>query len=499
MHETPFSLNDLYRRAVLGTPWLLLQFVVTRVAQFAIMLILARLLLPSDLGVVALSSLVLAILGIFADLGTATALIQRQDRVDAAADWVFLFNVGLGAFWYGIVWSLAPWVALFFHEPRLELVLRLMGVSVFVVAVAVVPQAFVVRQLRVRTRLFIDIGGLAGNGVTSIALAVAGWGLWALVAGSVVGPLVQTLGFWRAAAWRPRWPRRDRTLVRSIGGFGSAVSGQAGLVWIVNSVDNLLIGRWWKAADVGLYDLGVRVGTFPSTITTAASSIIYPLFCRLQGDRPRLQQAYLKVVELMSFVTFPIGVGIAASAPLVIPWLFGPQWSSAVGVVQAVSMYGVMASVGGVMAPLCNALGRPRTLLWYLAFAAATAVPAYLIAVPYGISAVAVSHLILVCLRFPLDVMIPSRLLGLSTRDFWRSVRTPALASLVMGAVVVAMTVTLPHWFGFDDSVNVVLLITVAITVYVLLVRTQGLLTLTAVARLIQHPTELPRISLGVS
>jgi O-antigen/teichoic acid export membrane protein len=264
-------------------------------------------------------------------------------------------------------------------------------------------------------------------------------------------------------------------------------------------MDNLLIGRWWKTADVGQYDLGVRVGTFPSTITTAASSIIYPLFCRLQGDRSRLQHAYLKVVELISFVTFPIGVGISASAPLVIPWAFGSQWAPAVAVLQAVSIYGVLASVGGVMAPLCNALGRPRTLFWYLAFAAATAVPAYLIAVPYGIGAVAVAHLILVCLRFPLDVMIPSRLLGFSPRDFWRSVRTPALGSLTMGAGVVAMTVTFPRWFGLGDGVSVALTIPLAIAVYVYLVRTQGLVTLAAVRRLVQYPGEQPSISLRVS
>lgn len=429
------KLDTVYQSAVQGTRWVFLQLFISRSVQLLTLVILARILVPEDFGVIALASIVFSILWLFYDMGTNTALIQRQGHVDALSNLTFWFNVVLGIFWYSVIWLSAPYCGDFFHEPRLPDVMRLMGLSFLIMPLSAVHHALLTKNFHFKKKSLIEVTAhIAGSGLT-IALAISGLGIWSLVFGVLGTHLIHVLGTWITVSWRPRMVIGDVRLAGGILGFGGLVSVQGGLVWVVNTLDNILVGKWWKAPGLGLYEMGFNIGTLPAgTITNTLSGVIFPFLSKLQEDLGSVKRVYLKLIEYISLLSFPAGVGIAVTAPLFVPLLLGDHWVPAVPVIQFVSVYGLLASIGGVMVPLCNSQGRPDLLVKYFIFSVVTAVPAYWMAVPYGIAAMGFSHLVLVCLRFPLDIHIPSRLLGFSYSDFWRSLRAAVLGTAAMGA-----------------------------------------------------------------
>jgi PST family polysaccharide transporter len=314
-----------------------------------------------------------------------------------------------------------------------------MGLFLLITPAASVHHTLLTKQLQFKTKFYIEFYSIVIGSAVSMGLAVAGWHFWSLVFGAIATQVSLAVLAWVAVPWRPRNPsslfRPD--LARRLARFGGAISMQACLTWVVNTADNLLVGRWLKATELGLYELGFRLGTWPATqITITFSNMFFPIFSRIQDNSASLRQAYLRAIHVVSLLTVPLGVGIATTCSLFVPLYLGPQWAISIPVIQYVSVYGILASIGGMMTPLCNAVGRPELVVRYLIFSAITALPAYLLAVPYGIGWVALTHLFLACLRFPLDVMIPASLLRLSYRDLWDAVRVQVVGSALMGVLV---------------------------------------------------------------
>lgn len=452
-----------------GSRWVVLSFALTRGLHLLAVIVLARFVTPADWGVVALANIVLGLVLLFFDVGTTTALIQTQESPDNAADCVFYVNLGLGIFWYSLIWVVSPICGDFFNDETLSGVLRVMGTFLLIMPFGSVHQALLTKRLLFKAKFRIEFSAALVGSVVSIALALAEWRVWALVAGGIATQVCLTVLAWATVPWRPRRsPFHFRwTFASRLARFGGAISVQGWLVWIVNTLDNILIGRWWKASDLGLYELGFRLGTWPSVqITSTFSSFFFPLLSRIQHDPVSVRETYLKALHFVALLTLPIGVGIALTCPLFVPFYLGSNWAASVPVIQYISVYGVLASIGGLMAPLCNALGRPELVIRYLVFSAVTAVPAYVLAVPYGIEWVATAHLLLACVRLPLDVMIPASLLHLSYRDLWDTVRVQVIACLLMGAVVALLVETMRSMAGLDDSVIFVAAVTSGCGVY---------------------------------
>lgn len=430
--------------AVEGTRWVLVQAAVARGASLVTTLVLARLLLPDDFGVMALTITVLSAVLLFSDLGTTNALVQHPTDDRLLASRVFVFNLVIGSLWYGCLWWLAPLFSEFFHDSRLTMMLRAVGLLLVLNPLGMVHMALLAKALRFRRKSVIEAIGVLVGSATSLGIAVSGMGVIALAAGPLATQGVQTVLAWASVRWVPQ-PFRGigsgGTLLR----FGSAVSLQGILVWVINSLDNLLIGRRWNTVDVGIYSLGCSVALAPVTNgTNVLSNVFFPIYSRLQNDREGLRRTFLAFLKHWSIVAIPAGVMIATTAPLFVPMWFGDQWTPAVPIVQLVSIYGILASIGGAMIPLCNGVGRPGILVRYYAVSAALAIPAYVVAVPYGIVALAWAHVALVALRVPYYVGIPCQVLDITIRTFWEHVRVGVMAgsglALLIGVLMWALS-----------------------------------------------------------
>lgn len=438
--------------------WVIAHVACTRIIQAGAMIVLARFLSPSDFGVWAVITTVFSILLLFSDMGVQASLIQTQGKVEAAANFWFRGSLMLGMAFYFIVFAVAPFCAAFFHYPSLDGLLRVMGVSFLINSLCVVPNALLARFSRFREKFYVEgTATVVGTGV-SLATAAYGGGVWSLVAGGLTAQALQAILIYSVTKWRPGRYRISREEAGEFMAFGSAVSFQGLLVWLINNVDNILIGRRWGARDLGLYSLGCYVGLLPAVqITGAAATVIYPRMSAMQPDRSAVRDLYLRAMRSVSLVTLPLGVGMIVTAPLFVPLLFGNAWVGAIGLIQLIAVYGMLASVGGLMVPLCNSQGRPDIVLKYCVASAAMAIPVYFLVVPYGVGAMAAAHALLAGIRFPVDLAIAMALLGLSARKLWDCLRPGIFAASAIGLWSI-MTVTITGLFlRSSDAITLVI------------------------------------------
>src|SRR5262245_9378954 len=248
------------------------------------LMVLARLLEPADFGLVGMVTAITGVLGLFKEFGLSTATVQRATITDEQLSTLFWINIVVGAILGLASLAIAPLVAAFYHEPRLFLVMTVLGSGFLFNAAGVQHAALLQRQMRFTTLAVIEVFSLLISSAISIALATRGYGYWALVAWSVTLPLASTLLTWLQSGWLPGRPRLN-TGIRSMMRFGSIVTLNSLVVYVAYNLDKILLGRFWGAEIVGIYGRAYQLVTLPTEFLNAGTgSVAIPVLSRLQDD-----------------------------------------------------------------------------------------------------------------------------------------------------------------------------------------------------------------------
>lgn len=326
-----------------------------------VMFVLAALLGPTEFGVLAMALLVLNLAQIMIQQGLAAAIVQREQLTDDHLDAAFLVML-LGGLAVGLAMAgLGPVWAAITGEPRLSVVCAALAPLVVVHALMIVPEAVLRRALRFRAVAVRTVGGLVAGGVVGIALAVAGAGIWALVAQQVITGVVSMVVVWVVCPWRPQ--RRPRLgAIRDLWRF-SAHSASAGVaVFAARRADQLVASVLFGPAAVGIYRLATRL---PEMLIDVAGrslqQVALPGLSRLQNDRQALSTRLSHMQHLAAAVALPsLAVLAVAAGPLV--ELLGPQWDGTALPIQLLCLHGTVNAYGVVLGPALQAVGRPARL-----------------------------------------------------------------------------------------------------------------------------------------
>ena len=351
MTQASASLTDRTARAA---QWRLVGSGVGALSQFAVSVLLARLLTPADFGVVALALVVLGLARPIGDLGIGNAIVQRRDLTDRHVRVAFTFSALLGVTVALVVALAAPLAAMAMRDPNVTSVLRALSLQFALGGGAVVAGGLLRRQLDFRRQFFIESGSyLLGYGGVAVGLALIGFGVWSLVWGGLVQTLVSSVAqvaVVRHAA-RPLLARSELTELLHFG-FGSAVSGSVN--YIALNSDNFVVGRWLGAASLGLYSRAYALMNLPFTYASAVmSSVLFPAFAQVQGEPPRVRRAYLLLTQLTAMVAASAMATMAVVAPHFVRALYGSRWSGAVLPLQILCVAGYFRALyhlGGVVA-----------------------------------------------------------------------------------------------------------------------------------------------------
>ena len=440
MTDEPFSITQ---KAARSFKWSALTEIVSRTASPVIFVILARLLTPNDFGVVATAMIVISFAQMFWDAGLSKALIQTRKNPNNAAEIVFWTNLVLGIVIYLILFFTAPWIALFFKSTTSCLVLRVLGIQIIFASLTSVQQTLLVRDFDFRSLFWVKISTAFIPGLFSIPLAFYGYGVWALVIGTLAGQLLNLAILWNKSCWRPKL-HFDTELARELFGFGVWAVGESFAVWFIMWGDSLLVGKFLGIHDLGVYRTGLLIVTIIfGVILNPLSPVLFPSFSRLQDNLPALIMAFHKINRAVMAIALPMAIGFLLIGPELATVLFGAKWQ---GLGFVLSVIGFMNGIGwlvGINSELYLAMGKPDvntkllfiTILFYF--------PAYYVASQFGLTIFTITRLLVALVATPIHVYLCKRMLGVSPFYLWYDGKYIILASLFMGLTVLIVKISM--------------------------------------------------------
>lgn len=294
--------------------------------SFLVSIILARLLAPEAYGTIALAMVFINILQVFVDSGMGTALIQKKDADDLDFSSVFYFNIAACLVLYAGLFLAAPSIAQFYGDPALTALVRALSLTVVVSGVRNIQQSYVSRHLLFKRFFFSTIGSTLASAVVGIAMAYAGFGVWALVGQSLSNVVTGTIILWATVPWRPRrmfsWQR-----LKSLLSFGWKLLVSSLLDTGYNNLRSLIIGKLYSSADLAYYNQGDKLPNLVITnINTSIDSVLLPTMANEQDDPARVRSMTRRAIKTSTYVMAPLMMGLAACAEPLIRLILTEKW-----------------------------------------------------------------------------------------------------------------------------------------------------------------------------
>ena len=314
--------------------------------QFVYQVLLARLLLPQDFGVVAMAAPVLAFVALLADLGLSQAVVQREKVTGAEVNFLFWFTVGLTGVITAITILVAPLIAQFYNEPRVSSVVIVLGLLMFVGSLSAQHGALLNRRLAFRTLAVIDLTSFSIAAFLGLAAAWAGFGLWSIVINLVAVTCISGVLLWLTAGWLPGKPKFRNTGGGSLLRFGSDIAAFNFANFFARNLDNILIGHRWGDVQLGLYDRAYRLLLLPlGQVMGPITKVAIPLLSRVGANSDAYKNVFVQLVDLIVLMTYPGAIWAIVMHEQVILTLLGANW------VGASPIFAIL-SVGALFAPL---------------------------------------------------------------------------------------------------------------------------------------------------
>jgi O-antigen/teichoic acid export membrane protein len=404
--------------------------------------VLARLLGPKDFGLVGMVTVFTGMLGMFRDFGLSAAAVQRSDVTADQHSTLFWINVLLGALLGLVTLAAAPAIAAFYHEPRLVWVAAVLATAFLFNAMGIQHSTLLQREMRFTAMAAISVLSLIVGTAVAIGGAAVGYGYWALVANSVITPLVASIGFWLATGWVPGMPRR-RAGIRSMMHFGGTITLNGIICYIAFNADKVMIGRFLGVDAIGIYGRGYWLVSIPTdNLNSAVGEVAFSALSRLQNDPARLRSYFLKGFSFVLGLTLPVTIACALFADDIVLVLLGPKWQASTEIVRLLAPMVAVMAVINPMGWLLYSLGLVRRSVKISLVLAPTVILGCVLGLPYGAAGVAFAYSAVMVLW--LVPLVPWAVHGtaISVRDIAAAVIRPLACGVVAGAVGYAVRLT---------------------------------------------------------
>ncbi len=425
---------SLLRKGVQALKWSVLGELGARVLGPLTFIVLARILLPADFGVVAAATVLISLAQVLCELGLAKALVQRSDHIDEAASTAFWLNAGFGLLLMLALYLAAPAVAGFFGDVRIGPALQVLSPVMLLSALSAVPMALLQRDLRFKPLFWARLLGAGLPALASLPIALAGGGHWALVAGALAGQAVQAALLWYLGGWRPR-RAFSRELALELLRFGRWALLAGLLGWGYGWMDAVVVGRFLGAHDMGLYRTGSTLVTLVfGLLFSPLLPVLYSLFSRAQHDLPVLREALLTVVRAATLVALPVAMALYAAREVLAPVLLGERWREAGPVIGIIALTQGASWLVAFNGELYRAVGRPVVEVLIMAPLLLICTTAYVLAVAQGLEFFLWTRFALALLGVVVHVAVAAWVLGIALGLWLRP-----LVALVLGLAWVAL------------------------------------------------------------
>ncbi|MGQ9455043.1 MAG: lipopolysaccharide biosynthesis protein [Armatimonadota bacterium] len=427
---------DVGREARRGGVWAVISYAFTKATGFVSSIVLARLLLPEDYGLIGMTSTVLGAAQVIGNLGIGAALVHKRGDVDEHANTMWWLDMLLGFFLFSVANLLSPLAVSYYHEPKLRWLILAASTNFLINPLGGAMGTLLRRDLQFKTLQGVTIVATFVNSTLSVIFAVCGARVWSFVYPYIIANLVQVGILWRLCSFRPRL-RVRWGLARGLVSFGWKLSLSSVFLYINENVGYILLGSLMGGAKLGLYVFAYNLGTWIiQNVWVPISSITFPTFSALQEEPERARGMFMKLLGLVAFIGLPIVSMQWALASLYIGSIYSTKWLDSVTAFRLIALYGMVRAVCSPALNLIAAMGRPDVNLKLNAAACPVLVIAVFIGSRHGINGVAAATALAHGLFTWLWLSVPFRILNWGLGDAFKVIAPAAVCAALSGMLV---------------------------------------------------------------
>ncbi len=354
------SEGSLLQKTIRGGLWVFAFRFVDRFFRFGRTIVLARLISPNDFGLFGVVLIALSTLDAFSRPGIRAALIQRKEATRSYTDTAWTIEVIRGLSIATALFFLSPYIANFFKAPDAEPILKIIGLVVVLHGLTNIAVVHFEKELKFNKFFVYQSSGTIVDVVVTVVAALLLRNVWALVFGLLAGHFVRLVVSYILDSYRPKL-RFSKSEAKVLFGFGKWILGSNILNFVITQGDSIFVGRLLGATSLGFYQMAFRISNLPTTeVTQVISRITFPAYSKIQDKLPKLREAYLKVLQLTSFLSFPIAGLIFILASDFTMLFLGEKWMSIVPIMQVLVFAGLFRSLIGTGSPIFPAIGKPK-------------------------------------------------------------------------------------------------------------------------------------------
>jgi O-antigen/teichoic acid export membrane protein len=448
--------DDLKQKTVTGVSWSFVEQILTRGVNFVIGIILARLLTPTDYGLVGMLGIFIAISQLFIDGGLAGALVRTKNPGEKDYSTVYIINVVMSVVLYAILFAIAPAIATFYEQPLLKNLLRATSLLLVIGAISSVHGVVLTIRVDFKSKTLISLITAVFSGGLGIICAYLGMGAWALVVQSLASALAGTIATIAFVRWFPKLVFSKESFKRLFS-YSSKMLAATFISIIYENVYPLVIGKRFTAADVGLYS---QAGKFPGvangTISGALSRVSFPVLSQIQDDNERLLRVYEKYIQLSSFIIFPVLMGLCGCARPFVSLLLTDKWLDCVPLMQIICFSLLTSMLTSINLNLLYVKGRSDLVLRLEIIKKTFAFGILFITMFFNITVMCIGQAIYGVIALYFNTYYTKKILGYSFGQQIKTVLPYFLISLIILAEALLSSILIPnHWISLIVSLAI--------------------------------------------
>ncbi|GAB2536864.1 hypothetical protein GCM10027085_29370 [Spirosoma aerophilum] len=424
-----------------GGKWITVSTAISTLFQFLQVAVLARLLDPSDFGIVSVSNLIISFFQIISNLGFSNSIIYKQESDRNVLSTLYYLNVCIGFITFAVIHAFSPFIISFYDEPKLQQVLNL---SSFYFIIAYLGQLYLFlleKELRFKSVALIDIAGTIAGTVVTVSLAYSGYRELSLIIGSLVMQVVKSalqILFGRSLlklAWS-----FNLTSVKEHLQFGLYNMGDGLLGFVQFNSDNIFIGGMLGVKMLGYYTIAYQLAIFPITkLNPIILQVAYPILAKMKDNTAELKKSYLKILDFISYCNLPLLAGLFITADSVVPLIYGPGWEKTIDLIHIFVFVGIFTCLSHPLYTLVFTKGKPSLLFYLNLGTLLLKLPlVYVFGNLWGVTGVALAFLLSTFLNMIANFIIAHSLIGDFVGDFGRDIIKPIVFCLIMMGVIYA-------------------------------------------------------------
>ena len=378
--------ENLSQRAVRGGFWVFSLRIVQQLFGLARLIILARILAPHDFGLLGIALLTMATLETFSQTGFQAALVQKKEDINSHLDAAWTVLILRGFILFAILYLIAPYAANFFNAPEAKPIIQVIGFSVLLQAFTNIGVLYFQKELEFNKEFVYQFAGTLADFIVAVSAVLILRNVWALVFGLLAGNAARFIVSYLIHPYRPHLSS-DLGKAKELFGFGKWILGSSILIFLITQGDDIFVGKLLGVTALGFYQLAYRISNMPATeISKVISQVTFPAYSKLQDDISNLREAYLKVLHLTAFLSFPIAGLIFVLAPDFTKIFLGEKWMYMVPAMQVLVLAGLVRSIMATTGPIFRAVGKPEIeTKWQIVRLSVLAALIYPLTIKYGI------------------------------------------------------------------------------------------------------------------